>query len=728
MAGELPEGWPGWPSGKRIALVLTHDVEGSHGLEQCRELAEFEMKLGLRSSFNFIPQGSYSLPDQLRHWLSDQGFEVGVHDLYHDGRLYWDSHKFNKSAVQINEHIREWGAVGFRSGFMLRNLNWLHRLNIRYDSSTFDTDPFEPQPDGAGTIFPYWVNTPLFDFKGAARNGHEPDETSLSSAATRGGYLELPYTLPQDSTLFLVLGETSPEIWKKKLDWIASNGGMALLNVHPDYIEFRGRPRTKRKFSIDIYSEFLKYALEKYAGQFWNPLPRELCGWYEKAVLGNGPQASTQAPRLKTGCIELHGQDSLRGKEVAVLLYSHYPSDPRPRRAAEALAQMGMAVEVFCLKQEIHEATRDVINGVKIRRLPIMHERGGKIIYLWNYALFIVASFFLLARRSLSKRYDLVHVHNMPDVLVFGAMIPKLRGAKVILDLHDPMPELMMTIFGSKRPNKAIRLLEFLEKLSIGFANRVITVNEACKKLFSDRTGSGGKINVVMNSPDEKIFKFYEISNYNPLARGPGDRFVIMYHGSLVERHGLDLAVTALETIRHSIPQAELRIYGNETPFLEQVMGSLEGRGLKEAVKYYGRKNLAEIVEAIGECDVGVIPNRRSIFTEINTPTRIFEYISQGKPVIVPRAQGILDYFSSDSLVFFELGDAADLADKLTYVYRDPKGVHEIVRRGQAVYREHRWSSERNGFIEIVLETLGFGRQRTAAHLRPGKERLESGG
>lgn len=151
-----PAGWQGWPDGKQFAFVLTHDVEGPDGLAKVRPLAELEMKLGFRSCFNFIPEGSYTVPLALRAWLTDNGFEVGVHDLHHDGLLFSSRASFLKRAERINRYLKEWGAVGFRSGFMLNNLEWLHDLDIRYDASTFDTDPFEPQPDGRGTIFPFW--------------------------------------------------------------------------------------------------------------------------------------------------------------------------------------------------------------------------------------------------------------------------------------------------------------------------------------------------------------------------------------------------------------------------------------------------------------------------------------------------------------------------------------------------------------------------------------------
>ena len=397
----------------------------------------------------------------------------------------------------------------------------------------------------------------------------------------------------------------------------------------------------------------------------------------------------------------------LVGKRVVAVVYSSYPSDPRPRRAAEALAKEGASVEVICLKETEEEPNHESFNGVEITRVPIKHRRGGKLSYLVQYGSFILFSGAILTGRALKRRYDLVHIHNMPDVLVFSAVVPKIFGAKVILDLHDPMPELMMSIYGLRRDSSAVRLLKTLEKWSLRFADAGLTVNEACRKIFSGRSCPRDKITVVMNSPDEGIFQFRVPSRPASSARDTSKPFIIMYHGSLVERHGLDLAVTALRKIRHSLPNAELRIYGRRTSFLDQVMDSVRNSELEKAVRYLGAKRLEEIAQAIRECDVGIIPNRRSIFTELNTPTRIFEYLSQGKPVIAPRAAGILDYFGPGELALFKLGDADDLATKIEYVFAHPEEALGMVERGQEVYRTHKWSSERSRFLNLAKGLLG---------------------
>ena len=185
-----PEGWPGWPQGKQFAFVITHDVEGLAGLERVRPLAEVEIKLGFRSCFNFIPEGDYQVPLELRQWLVSNGFEIGVHDLHHDGKLFKSREHFRECAQRINGYLKEWNAVGFRAGFMLRNLEWQHDLEVQYECSTFDTDPFEPLPDGVGTIFPFWLPNPHSDRRASVADVgpslHTPNR------ASRPGYVELP--------------------------------------------------------------------------------------------------------------------------------------------------------------------------------------------------------------------------------------------------------------------------------------------------------------------------------------------------------------------------------------------------------------------------------------------------------------------------------------------------------------------------------------------------------
>jgi glycosyltransferase involved in cell wall biosynthesis len=686
-----PENWPGWPNGKKFAFVLTHDVESGVGLRKCRELMQLELELGFRSSFNFVPEGDYRDPRGLREELGQNGFEVGIHDLRHDGRLYQSEREFGRKAVSINRYLADWGAVGFRSAFMLHKLDWLHQLKIAYDASTFDTDPFEPQPEGRHTIFPFWVPQ-------AGTNGESP--VTNPSASARTGYVELPYTLPQDSTLFLLLRETTPEIWMRKLDWIAEHGGMVLLDAHPDYMSFGGSRQRATEYPAALYRQFLTYIRTKYAGEYWHALPKEVAG--HVIQIRSSRTSFRRDDELASAKIR-----RLCGRRAAVLLFSHYPADPRPRRAAEALAAQGANIDLICLRDGDGEPAHETYGSINVTRVRLKRYRGSKLDYVGRYAAFILTSFFYLASRSLTRRYDLVHVHNMPDILVFAAIVPKLLGAKVILDLHDPMPELMQTIFTLPEHSFSVVVLKRLEKWSIRFADLVLTVNLACKKIYSSRSCQPHKIKVVINSPDDEVFRFQwgDVRGVN----GNGNEakpFVILYHGSLVHRNGFDLAVDALEKVRKTIPSARLSVCGKRTNFFEKVMESAQQRGLDRNVDYLGVRNLKEIVEAIEDCDLGIIPNHRNIFTEINTPTRIFEYLALAKPVIAPKTKGIQDYFGDNDLIFFELGDADDLARKIEFAFSHPAEVAETVKRGQEIYLSHTWSRERLSLLNSISELL----------------------
>jgi predicted glycosyltransferase len=258
-AGNGAEGSKKWPDNKKFALVLTHDVETARGHAKCLELAAMEERLGFRSSFNFVPL-RYKVSPEKRAWLRQQGFEVGVHGLWHDGKYYRSRKQFQARAKIINQYLSEWQCSGYRAPCMIHKLDWFHDLNIEYDSSTFDTDPFEPYSRAVGTIFPFFV---------------ECDNAKQF-------YVELPYTLPQDFTLFVLMQENNIDIWKNKLDWVANRGGMVLVNAHPDYMKFDSGKLGLEEYPARYYEEFLGYIKSKYEGQYWNALPQQVSRFWSE--------------------------------------------------------------------------------------------------------------------------------------------------------------------------------------------------------------------------------------------------------------------------------------------------------------------------------------------------------------------------------------------------------------------------------------------------------------
>jgi len=237
-AAKRPDGWPRPPAGKKFSVALTHDVGGNEGLSRCRELARRERDPGFRSSFNFA--------------------------LQHDGHIFSSEGKFDDKAERINHHLRAWNAKGFRADFMLRNVDCAHALTIAHHSWTFDTDPFEPRPDCLGTIFPSWIPAPGTDRGVESR-----------------GYVELPDTLPQDSTLCVLHQEESNAIWRSKLEWVANHADMVLLNVHPDYLHFGGHGPSPQHTVLEHYLALLRFLQARFRNACWHALPREVAAFVQ---------------------------------------------------------------------------------------------------------------------------------------------------------------------------------------------------------------------------------------------------------------------------------------------------------------------------------------------------------------------------------------------------------------------------------------------------------------
>lgn len=302
-------------------------------------------------------------------------------------------------------------------------------------------------------------------------------------------------------------------------------------------------------------------------------------------------------------------------------------------------------------------------------------------------------------RRSLRKRYDFVHVHNMPDFLVFSALIPKLQGARIILDLHDPMPELMMSIYELDANHKMVVILRMLERWSIRFADVVLTPNRTFKEVFVSRGCPPEKMQITMNSPETSIFNPERM--IEPGKRTDGT-FRLIHHGSIFHRHGIDLLVKAIAQVRPKIPGIQLELYGDPTPFLDTVMETARQLAVTDIIHFHGGKTQTELAQAIFESDLGIIPNRRSSFTELNFPTRIFEYLAMHRPLIAPATRGIKDYFKPDELLMFEPGNVEDLAAKILWAYENPEATANFLEQGRRVYLQNLWTDEKRRMMEYI--------------------------
>jgi peptidoglycan/xylan/chitin deacetylase (PgdA/CDA1 family) len=261
-----------WPDAARFCFVLTHDVETADGLHHVSRIAQIEEELGLRSSWSIVPY-KYGVDPGLVNDLKSRGFEIGIHGYNHDGRLYTSKRVFDKRVPAINEALRKFGAVGFRSPMVHRNLEWLQSLEIEYDASCFDVDPFQAMPGGVGSIWPFVC----------------------------GKFVELPYTLPQDHTLFITLGQQDCRIWDRKLEFVVRNSGMAVVLTHPEYLTSRDH--------LDLYRDFLIRVRDR--GGYWHALPKQVAAWWSK-------RSRSKLSVDDRGQWYVHGPAAPRGKPATV--------------------------------------------------------------------------------------------------------------------------------------------------------------------------------------------------------------------------------------------------------------------------------------------------------------------------------------------------------------------------------------------------------------------------
>ncbi|MGA9542300.1 MAG: glycosyltransferase [Candidatus Sulfotelmatobacter sp.] len=651
-AGATPPGWPGWPDRKRFALILTHDVEGSKGLSRVEQLMNLEQKYGFRSCFNFVPEGEYRVSDGTRQMLEQDGFEVGVHGLEHDGKLYSSKTKFAAKAARIREYLLRWNARGFRSPLMQHKLSWLHELGVDYDTSTFDTDPFEPEPDGTGTIFPFWVPGP---------NG--------------SGYVELPYTLVQDFTLFSVLREENIDIWKRKLDWIVERGGMVLLNTHSDYMCFGGKP-AQNEFPVAYYEELLRYVHERYEGSYWAATPGEVSRYYRDTV----PLASRNTR-----------------KKICMLAYTAYEFDNRVRRYAETLAKRGDKVDVIALGGFYFRQPVEEINGVTVYRVQNReYDERHKWTYAWRLLRFLWKSSVALTELHALNSYDLIHIHNMPDFLVFAAWYPKLTGVKLILDVHDLVPELFASKFEASAGSGYVNLLKKTEKMSAEFVNHVIVSNDLWRQTLVSRSVSEEKCSVFLNHVDPAVF-------YRRQRTRCDEKFIILFPGSFQWHQGLDIAIEALARIKTKVPNAELHLYGGGGGDRGVDLAELAHRlGLDGSVKFCGGVSFDHIAEVIVNADLGIVPKRADSFGNEAYSTKIMEFMSQGVPVVASRTKIDSFYFDEGMVHFFPSGDSQAMAEAMLEVIENKELRRRLVAGGYDYVERNGWQRKKQDYLNLV--------------------------
>lgn len=385
-----------------------------------------------------------------------------------------------------------------------------------------------------------------------------------------------------------------------------------------------------------------------------------------------------------------------------MLAYTFYETDGRVMRYAEALTNAGAEVEAIVLRRQGQEALA-VLNRVKVFRIQERTKNeSGKFSYLFRIAAFFFRSLVFITRRHFAVRYQLIHVHSVPDFEVFAAIIPKLLGAKIILDIHDIVPEFYAAKFKVGEQTLVFEALKIIEKLSALFADHVIIANALWQKKITARSVRESKCSAYINYPDLAIF-------YPGLkGKRQDQKFILIYPGTLNWHQGLDIAINAVAFLQDKIPGIELHIYGegSAVPELNQQIIDLN---LSDKVILRPPMPLRDIAKVMANADVGVVPKRNDGFGGDAFSTKIMEFMAVGVPVIVSDTRVDKHYFNDSLVRFFKAEDTEALAGAIWDAYSNPDKNTLLTQASLAFVRQNSWNVKGKDYLSLVNKLVGVG-------------------
>ncbi len=354
---------------------------------------------------------------------------------------------------------------------------------------------------------------------------------------------------------------------------------------------------------------------------------------------------------------------------ACMLGYFIYNTDSRVQNYVKFLTNNMFSVDVICLKgKEVIQ--EDVCEkGVSIFAIRDRKEKEkSRAKYIWNNIVFFIHAMYKVSILYLTRRYKIVHIHNVPDFLVFTAWVPKFFGSKIILDIHDILPELYARKFNVSMNTLSIRFLLSLEKLACKFANHVIIANDIWKDRIIERSANEEKCSSIINFPDTALFP---PRKYGPVRFGK-NHFKIIYHGSITEHHGLDIAIKAIGLLRYKIGNFKFIIYGNG-PYESKIRSLICSLNLENFVEIREMVPYVQVPGILRNADIGVVPKKDGIFVGEALSTKLFQYVAMKIPAVVSRTEGEMRYFSEEEVKFFVPEDPQDMARCIQELYEDPE-------------------------------------------------------
>jgi glycosyltransferase involved in cell wall biosynthesis len=398
------------------------------------------------------------------------------------------------------------------------------------------------------------------------------------------------------------------------------------------------------------------------------------------------------------------------GRKVCMLAYSFYESDNRVMRYAKALVERGDQVDVITLGSDEKQPVFEIVEGVNVHRLQSrQRNEKNKYDYLYRLTKFCAKSSFFLSRLHLKNKFDVVHVHNVPDFLVFSAWLPKLSGAKIILDLHDILPEFFANKFRRPENSFQVKVLKIIEWISARFANHVIISNHLWFDKITARSVPKEKSSVFINYVDPDIFGCKRTRN--------DGKFIMLYHGGLQRHQGLDVAIRAFAKVSSQKHEAEFHIYGggNMKPELQALAKELR---LSDKVIFFESVTMRQVAEIVANADLGIVAKRADSFGNEAYSTKIMEFMAAEVPVIVSKTKVDSFYFDDSVVQFFESGNENDLAAAMLELMNNRSLRENLVHSANAYVARNNWNVKKHEYTRLVDSLVYSTKFRSASQIK----------
>jgi glycosyltransferase involved in cell wall biosynthesis len=398
------------------------------------------------------------------------------------------------------------------------------------------------------------------------------------------------------------------------------------------------------------------------------------------------------------GLKSTHGPSLQRQqRRICMLAYAFYETDTRILQYAASLVERGDIVDVIALKRDPDLPDYEKIGGANLYRIQgrVVNEKGI-FTYVSRITRFALRSALFLFRKHKEHPYDLIHVHNVPDLLVFSAIYPKLKGTRIILDIHDLLPEFYASKFNISHDALVFKALVFSERCCSAFANHVIIANHLWRHRLVSRSSPAAKCSVVRNRPDLSIFKKQEA----PTKKD--NKFILTYPGSLNWHQGLDVAIRAFAIIADRIPEAEFHIYGEGSAKASLISLATE-LSMQKRIFFYNFLPSREIAKVMAGTDLAIEPKRaNSKFGNEALSTKILEFMSLGVPVIASKTKIHAYYYDESIIQYYDNDDEVQLAEQILRLKNNPELRRSLALNAMKYLEENTWDARKHEYLQLI--------------------------